>query len=216
MIRMAAVAAAVSLVSAHTVLAQLVPRCVEDSPERRGQVGCSIVERKSLPNDLKQPLFWHIDRFGSLQRARSAVGPTGVAFDAAGTSWLMTIESDTSDHHGGDHVAHVGPLELPGAEKYAMQVLAAAFTPGMYTMVHHHSGVEAIYVVEGHACYETPTRGFALGKGETLTIAAGTLHRAVARGSSRRYVLGVIVHDAAQPPTMVMAEGTHPPLVMCK
>ncbi len=215
MLRAAALAAAISLVASDTAIAQLAPRCAEDSPERRGQAGCTIVEQKPLSIDLKQPLYWHIDRFGSLERARSAVGPTGVAFDAAGASWLMTIGPDTSGHHGGEHVALVGPLELPPAEKYAIRLLAAAFTPGMYTMVHHHSGVEAIYVIEGDACYETSTRGFALRKGGTLTIAAGTLHRAVARGSSRRYVLGVIIHDAAQPPTMVMKEGAHPPLAIC-
>jgi hypothetical protein len=81
------------------------PTCVENSPERRGELGCSIIENKLLPNGLKGPLFWHIDRFDSAERARTAVGPGSVAFEAAGTSWLMTIESQTSNHHGGRHVA---------------------------------------------------------------------------------------------------------------
>ena len=38
--------------------AQLAPRCVENSPERRGEVGCSIIESKLLPEGLKEPLFW--------------------------------------------------------------------------------------------------------------------------------------------------------------
>lgn len=45
--------------------AQLMSTCTEDSPERRGELGCSIVETKSLPADLKEPVFWHIDRFDS-------------------------------------------------------------------------------------------------------------------------------------------------------
>jgi len=87
-----------SLLTANMAAAQLMPTCVENSPERRGELGCSIIENKLLPNGLKGPLFWHIDRFDSAERARTAVGPASVAFEAAGTSWLMTIESQTSDH----------------------------------------------------------------------------------------------------------------------
>lgn len=85
----------------------------------------------------------------------------------------------------------------------------------MYTVVHHHSGVEAIYVIEGDACYKTPTHAFWLRNGDTLAIAGGTMHRAVVLGSSLRYVLAVIIHNAAEPPTMVMEDGTAPQLIAC-
>jgi quercetin dioxygenase-like cupin family protein len=189
--------------------------CVENSPERRGEIGCSIVESKALPDGIKEPVFWHIDRFDSLERARRAVAPASIAFEAAGTAWLMTIESQTSDHHGGGHVAHVG-LSLPRAQRYAMVAQSAVFMPGMYSLVHHHSGVEAIYVIDGEACYETPSRAAKLQKGETLALPGGTHMRAVVTGSKPRHVLAVIVHDAAQPATMRMEEGKGPPLVACK
>jgi len=205
-----------SMLTANRATAQLASTCVENSPERLGEVGCSIIENKPLPDGLKEPLFWHIDRFDSAERARTAVGPTSVAFDADGTSWLMTIESQTSDHHGGRHVAQAGPLPLPRAPKYSMQVMSAAFMPGIYSLVHHHSGVEAIYVIKGEACYETPARAFKLRKGETLALPGGTPMRAVVTGSTLRYVLAVIVYDAAQPPTMRMDEGTAPRLVACR
>jgi quercetin dioxygenase-like cupin family protein len=217
--RTACGAIAVMLLSAltgNTAAAQLMTTCVENSPERRGEIGCSIIQGKMLPDGLKQPLFWHIDRFDSAEPARATVGPASVAFEAAGTSWLMTIESETSDHHGGRHVRQVGPLPLPPAAKYSMLVQSAAFTPGMYSLVHHHSGVEAVYVIEGEACYETPTRAFTLRKGETLTLPGGPLLRAVATGSALRSVLAVIVHAAAQPPRMRMEEGAAPRLVACK
>jgi len=198
------------------VSAQLASTCVENSPERRGELGCSIIENKLLPGGLKEPLFWHIDRFDSAERARKAVSPASVAFEADGASWLMTIESQASDHHGGRHVTAVGPLPLPHAQKYAMQVLSAAFTPGMYSLPHHHSGVETIYVVKGEACYETPTSAVKLRKGETLALPGGTPMRAVVTGSTLRYVLSVIVYDAAQPATMRMEEGTGPKLVACR
>lgn len=205
-----------SVLMANTAAAQLMSTCVENSPERRGEIGCSIIQSKVLPDGLKEPLFCHIDRFDSPERARTAVGPASIAFEAAGTSWLMTIESQTSDHHGGRHVAHVGPLPLPRAPRYAMLVQSALFTPGMYSLIHHHSGVEAVYVIDGEACYETPTRASKLRKGETVALPGGTQMRAVVTGSKPRHVLAVIVHDAAQPATMRMEEGTGPQLVACK
>jgi quercetin dioxygenase-like cupin family protein len=206
----------ISLVSASRAGAQLMSRCVENSPERRGELGCSIIENKTLPTTLKEPLFWHIDRFDSAERARAAVGPASVSFEAAATSWLMTIESKTSNHHGGTHVSQVGPLPLPKAPTYSMQVLSSVFTPGMYSLAHHHSGVEAVYVIDGEACYETPTRGFRLRKGETVALPTGTPMRAVATGSKPRYVLAVIVYDAAQPATMPIEKSTSPQFVACK
>jgi hypothetical protein len=147
-----------SVLTLNMAAAQLMPTCVENSPERLGELGCSIIENKVLPEGLKEPLFWHIDRFDSAERARKAVSPASVAFEADGASWFMTIESQTSDHHGGRHVTEAGPLPLPHAPKYAMQVLSAAFTPRMYSLVHHHSGVEAIYVIKGEACLQAPER----------------------------------------------------------
>ena len=97
-----------------------------------------------------------------------------------------------------------------------MQALSTVFSPGMYSLVHHHSGVEAVYVLEGQACFETPTRAYTLRKGEALAIPADTPMRAVVTGSTLRHVLTVIVHDAAQPPTMRMEEGTGPQLAACR
>ena len=196
--------------------AQLMSTCTEASPERRGELGCTILATKPLPDALTPPAFWHLDRFPSLELARAAVGPTGIAFEAAGTAWLSTIESRTSDHHGGVHVAQVGPLTLPPAAKRAMLIQSARFTPGMYSLDHHHSGVEAVYVVEGEGCYTTPDRAFRLKAGETLALDGGITMRAVVTGSKPRHVLAVIVHDAAQPATMRMPEGTGPPLASCQ
>ena len=210
------VVAVLSLLTPNIARAQLMSTCAPDSPERRGQIGCTVFPSKPLPEGLAEPVFWHIDRFESADRARVAVGPTSIAFDAAGVWWLMTIERDTTDHHGGQHVTHVGPLPLPRAARYAMTVQSAVFLPGMYSLPHHHSGVEAVYVLEGEACFETPTRAAKLQKGETLALAGDTPMRAVVTGTARRHVLAVIVHDAAQPATMRMEEGTGPKLVACK
>jgi quercetin dioxygenase-like cupin family protein len=204
------------MLTPNIAAAQLMSTCAPDSPERRGGIGCSIIESKPLPEGLREPVFWHIDRFDAPERARAAVGPASIAFDAAGAWWLMTIERDTTDHRGGQHVTQVGPLPLPRTARYTMMVQSAVFMPGMYSLPHHHSGVEAVYVLEGEACFETPSRAATLRKGETLALPGDTPMRAVVTGTTRRHVLAVIVHDAAQPATMRMEEGTGPTLVRCK
>src|SRR5215472_15341268 len=98
--------------------AQLEPKCVENSPERHGGFGCSYVENKPLPDNLKEPLFWHIDQFDSGDTAQAAVSPASVAFEAGGKWWLFTIESTVDSHHGGHHIAQVALPPLPPAKKY--------------------------------------------------------------------------------------------------
>ena len=205
-----------SSLEATPAAAQLMTTCAQDSPERRGELGCTIISNTALPDGLKEPVFWHIDRFASLERARAAVGPASVAFDAAGTSWLMTIESQIVDHRGGEHVAQVGPLTLPRATQYRLQVQSSAFTPGMYSLAHHHSGVEAVYVLEGEACFETPDRAVKLRKGDSLAIPGDVPMRTVVTGSTLRRLLSIIVHDASLPATTRMEEGAGPRLVVCK
>lgn len=102
-----------SLLTPSAASAQLMSTCAENSPERRGELGCTIVTTKPLPDGLREPLVWHLDRFESLDWARAAAGPTGIAFEAAGRFWLSTIEAETVDHHGGIHVAQTGALTLP-------------------------------------------------------------------------------------------------------
>jgi quercetin dioxygenase-like cupin family protein len=201
---------------AGRLAAQPMSLCVENSPERQGQLGCSFIESKTLPEGLEEPLFWHIDSFASAGPARAAVGAASVAFEAGGKWWLMTIEEQSADHHGGIHEAHVGPLPLPRADRLAMQAVSARFTPGMYSLVHHHSGVEAFYVIEGEQCLETPTGALTLRKGETLAIPGGVPMRVVISGSGTRHSLAVIVHDASQPPTTRMDDENAPALVACE
>ncbi len=208
-------AASFLLLLANEAAAQLAPLCAENSPERRGEVGCSIIVRKVLPEGLEEPIHWHIDRFESIERARAAAGPAAHAFEADGAAWLTTIESQTSDHHGGQHVTAVGPLSLPKASRYALQIIAAKFTPGMYTRAHSHSGVEAFYVLAGEQCLQTPTGATLLRKGETLALPADTPMRLVATGTGIRYGFAIILHDASQPPTMQMDEATAPKFAPC-
>jgi quercetin dioxygenase-like cupin family protein len=206
-------ALAPSLVFAGTATAQLESPCVKDSPERHGELGCSIVEIKSLPSALGPALAWHIDRFDSGERARAAVTPVSIALEAHGAWWLLSVESNTGDHHGGEHVAVVKLPPLPPAEKYSMLVISAYVASGLTSRIHTHSGVEGFYVVDGEQCLETEARADTMRKGEGLAVPAGVTMRLVAIGPTPRRALAVVVYDASKPPTTRLESG--PPLVPC-
>jgi quercetin dioxygenase-like cupin family protein len=191
------------------------PVCVENSPERHGEIGCSIVERKPLPTTLKEPVFWHIDRFDSPERPQAAVGPSSIAFEAHGAWWLMSVGPESDDHHGGQHVAQLKLSPLPKADAYTMVVISAYIPAGMTSRVHFHSGVEAFYDVDGEQCLETKGKAFPMKKGDTLVVATGTIMRLVATGTKPRRDFAIIVHDSSKPSVTRMPMATASELVSC-
>jgi quercetin dioxygenase-like cupin family protein len=206
----------VVILSTRTAWAQLEPACVENSPERRGQIGCSLVENKPLPSGLKAPLLWHIDRFATEADAKAAVGPTSIGFSAHGVAWLMTLEPTATDHHGGQHVAATSLPALPPAETYAMLAMSAYIPSGLTSRFHHHSGVEGFFVADGQQCLEIADRTHVMNQGDTLVVPAGVPMRLVATGPTPRRALAVIVYDASQPPTTRMEGEATPKLMSCK
>ena len=186
--------------------------CTENSPERRGEEGCTILAARPLAGSLSKPVHWHIDRFDSLEAAKKAAGPDGVAAEAHGAFWLMTVEAETDDHHGGRHVATIGPLAAATADRYMMRVASSLLKPGSITAAHSHPGPEVFYVVEGEQCVETPDFGRRLGAGQSYVLPAGVTHRGRATGSGARRALALNLHDSAHPTSQVLADR---PLVPC-
>lgn len=189
-------------------------KCTENSPERRGEEGCTILASRPLLGPLTKPVYWHIDRFDSLEAAKKAAGPNGVAAEAHGSVWLMTVEAHTEEHHGGHHVASLGPLAMPSADRYSMRVQSSLLRPGSTTPVHTHSGPEVFYVVAGEQCLETPEVGHRLGAGQFYVLPAGIIHRGRVMGSGVRRALALILHDAAHPTSQDLSDSL--PLVPCK
>jgi quercetin dioxygenase-like cupin family protein len=189
-------------------------RCIENSPERHGQPGCSVVADKPMLSPPQRPAMWHIDEFSSLADANSSVGPNSVAFEAFGSAWLYTIESDASNHHGGKHRATVGPLPLRDATPYSIQVLSAYFRPGNVSIVHTHSGPEAWWVLEGEQCLETTKAGIRKHAGEGAIVEEGETMRMVGIGNGPRRSLVLVLHDSNRPPATVV--DNPPPLKGCR
>ena len=202
------------LLAIGQLAAQEEPVCVENSPERRGEFGCSIVEKKGLPK-LSEPVFWHIDRFDNKERALAGVGPASIAFDAHASWWLMSVGPESQDHHGGEHMAQVKISPLPTASAYSMLVISAYIPAGLTSRVHFHSGVEAFYTVDGEQCLETKDRAFPMPKGDTLVVPTGVTMRLVATGSTPRRAFAVIVYDSSKPPVTRMPMEMASQLVSC-
>lgn len=175
--------------------------CAVDSPERRGLEGCSILASRPIIGSTSQPLHWHIDRFDSLDAARKAAGPDSVAAQAHGSFWLLTVEHQADDHHGGTHVARIGPLQLPEAKRYTMRVLSTRLAPGSMTPVHRHPGPEVFYIVSGEQCLQTEQAAHRIVAGQSYVLPADTVHRGRIISSRPRAGFGLVLHDEAKPGT---------------
>lgn len=67
-------------------------KCAEDSPERRGEEGCTILASRPLSGAITGAIYWHIDRFNSPEDAKKAAGPNGVAAEA----WIAQAGESTA------------------------------------------------------------------------------------------------------------------------
>lgn len=189
-------------------------KCTEDSPERRGEEGCTILTRRPLVGSAAKSIYWHIDRFDSLEAAKKAAGANGVAAEAHGAVWLMTVEGQSSEHHGGRHVTWAGPFSLPPANGYSMRVQSSLLMPGGITPIHTHSGPEIFYIVAGEQCLETRKLAHHLRAGQTFGLPAGVIHRGRVTGSGVRRALALVLHDAERPTSEDLTDP--PPLVVCE
>ena len=133
-------------------------KCAADSPERRGEEGCTILASRPLSGAMTGTIYWHIDRFNSLEDAKKAAGPNSVAAEAHGSFWLMTVEDRSEDHYGGQHVALIGPVVRPTAGPLTMRVQSSLLSPGSITPVHTHSGPEVFFIVKGEQSVKNKER----------------------------------------------------------
>lgn len=207
-------AIALAMLSVRALSAELEPKCVENSPERRGGMGCSYVANKVLKGPFRAPVYWHIDRFENGEKARAAVSPDSVAFEGHGTWWLVSVEPASSNHHGGAHVTQISLPPLPTASKYSMLVISSNVSAGLTSRVHHHSGVEAFFVVDGEQCLETPTNAYSMKTGDVLALPTGVTMKMVVTGSAPRRAIAAVIYDGNKPATT--AEAKPAPLVGCK
>jgi hypothetical protein len=121
---------------------------------------------KQLPKD---PLYWRVENFSTLDQAKAAAGayrwnPDTVSYDGwpsltaevAGKAWLFTLGPKGAATPGGMKVAEIGPVPPITAPEYLLRVNYGSGPPGAKTPVHSHFGSEAFYVIAGRLGQQTP------------------------------------------------------------
>jgi quercetin dioxygenase-like cupin family protein len=187
-------------------------KCMENSPERRGEEGCTILANRPLHRRADNA-YWHIDRFDSLEAATTVAGPDGVAAEAHGSFWLMTLGPRTDDHHGGQHVASIGPVVAPAADHDSMRVQSSLLMPGATTPAHTHPGPELLYIVDGEQCMEMEASSSRLGAGQSFVVPGGAVHRGRVIGQKPRRALGLALYSGDHPTSHDLDKP--PPLASC-
>ena len=128
----------------------------------------------------------------------------------------MTVEGKTSDHHGGRHVALIGPLTLPAAKGYTMRVQSSLLRHGASTPVHIHSGPEVFYIVSGEQCLETQKAAHRLKAGKFFVLATDQIHRGRVQSTEMRGALALVLHDSKRPPSHDLTESDSSFLMACR
>jgi hypothetical protein len=107
--RPAAIGMLVLLASA-SVWAQMPGRCEVPVSERKGDIGCYVLEIQPLGPLPDMPLFWHLYVFPSRAAAEAAKAPRRSIVESFGKIWLFSIASQDWRSSTGERVAVVGPL----------------------------------------------------------------------------------------------------------
>ncbi|TIT01653.1 cupin domain-containing protein [Mesorhizobium sp.] len=167
--------------------------------DRTGEVGCWIMGREALRPALRSPLYWHIDTFTSWAEAEAAKGLSGTIIESMGKVWLFTIAEVGWLPSGGQRAAQIGPLPVSEASEHAAVYMETVLPPGFSAPVHRHPGPEAVYVVAGEVCMETPNGKTIERRGtNSHVIPADRPMALTVTGSEHLRSIVLILHDASQ------------------
>ena len=165
---------------------------------------------KQLP---KGELFWRVESFPTLEKAKAAAppyrwNPDTVSYDGlpsltaevAGKAWLFTLGPKGGATAGGAEVAEIGPVPPLSAPEYLLRVNYGHGPPGATTPVHSHFGSEAFYVVAGRLGQRTPQGVMNVEAGHSMNgHAAGMTMEVFNSGTTELTALIMFVVDATKP-----------------
>ena len=162
------------------------------------QVGCWILGRHPITEPADRMLYWHIYEFPSVDLAGRASDEHSALIEAYGHVYLMAVTVRGWTPDGGRRVAVIGPMQTALPVPHTATFLQTWLVPGMQTRVHRHDGPEALLILSGEQCVETPGGSSRSRAGEQLIVKAQTPMVLYAEGSGRR-ALAVIIHPTDRP-----------------
>src|SRR5262245_6526723 len=165
---------------------------------------------KQLP---KGELFWRVESFPTLDKAKTAAppyrwNPDTVSYDGlpsltaevAGKAWLFILGPKGGAMAGGTKVAEIGPVPPLSAPEYLLRVNYGHGPPGATTPVHMHPGSESFYVIAGRLGQRTPQGVMNVEAGESMNgHPAGMTMEVFNSGSTELDALIMFVVDATRP-----------------
>jgi quercetin dioxygenase-like cupin family protein len=184
-------------------LAQALPQavatpdpCANEARSGGGAAGCFWNASINL-GPMPQVLYWHIDRFAdaaSAESARTLYGRVTVAL--GGQIFLQTVNDMPGwSAAGGERIATVGPLLVPAGPDLTARFMELTLSTGGGPEVLFPSGPQALILLDGRLCIETPLGAQELEPGGSAIVPTGVPAAPRARGSTRALVL--VVHPSA-------------------
>ena len=190
-------------------------RCELPVSERTGEIGCYVAAIQPLGTLPDVPLFWHVYVFPHRAAADAVQAPRRSIIEAFGKGWLFSIAPGDWRASTGERLAVVGPLPHAVNKQYTARYLEGVIPPGERTPVHMHAGPEAWYLVAGAQCLETPEGITVAHAGDSTLVRDGLPMILSSVGTDMRHSLVLILHDSAQPWTMLMQDGEWKPSGRC-
>ena len=145
-------------------------------------------------------LTYRLDTFLTLAAAQAAAGPLGVAAEASGKAWLLTLGPQGGTSTGGTLVTELGPLVIPSATAYTLRLQQRVSQPGCEGDAHTHPGAEAWYLLAGEQTISSNAGQARLVAGQGLVgPAPGTPMQLAYTGTAMTDALTFLILDSAQP-----------------
>jgi len=168
--------------------------CETPAHERTAEIGCYLIASQFLGQLTDTLPYWHLHTYPTRAAAEAAQGPHGTVAEAVGKIWLFTIAGADWRPPNGTAVAVIGPLPVLPSEEYTARFIEAVYTPGMQTRIHTHPGPEALFVLTGGQCVETPAGANIAHAGEYSVLPAGLPMVLMGVGTELRRAVGLILH----------------------
>ena len=163
------------------------------------EFGCRLLARPTVERFPKGPVHWHLARYGTREQAQVAGRFTDIVTEVGGEVWLHRFGPESDVPRAGTRTATVGPLPIPRAAAYQIDVFYAVLPAGARTAALTHPGPAAWYVLEGEQCVET-SRGVVqatVGEG-AVAPPAGTPMQWVNTGAESERAFLVLVRDVGR------------------